>query len=122
MHHMLPHDSSMIFITVTNIAAFSAMKNNKHISQYLRNCQLAFQTAEDRLGITSLLDVCDVARGPRDVSRAPSRRVSPGSPPDRLSILTYVAQFYHKFHHLTDPRQEPGLGAPDTAAAEDGHR
>ena len=120
----------MIFITVTNIAAFSAMKNNylTHFStsQYPpppRNCQLAFQTAEDRLGITSLLDVCDVARGPRDVSRAPSRRVSPGSPPDRLSILTYVAQFYHKFHHLTDPRhQQPGLGAPDTAAAEDGHR
>ena len=113
----------MIFITVTNIAAFSAMKNIEHISQYRRNCQLAFQTAEDRLGITSLLDVCDVARGPRDASRAPSRRVSPASPPDRLSILTYVAQFYHKFHHLTDPRhQEPGLGAPDTAAAEDGHR
>ena len=53
----------------------------KTLLYVLRNCQLAFLTAEVGLGITPLLDVADVARGC----------------PDRLSILTYVSQFYHTF-------------------------
>jgi len=63
-----------------------------------QNCQLAFQTAEQRLGISSLLDVCDVVRGTRG-----SR-----DPPDRLSILTYVSQFYHRFQ--SDP--DSGISSP----------
>lgn len=62
-----------------------------------QNCHLAFQTAEQRLGITSLLDVCDVARGARE-------------PPDRLSILTYVSQFYHKFQSVCPP--DSGISSP----------
>ena len=53
----------------------------KTLLYFLRNCQLAFLTAQVGLGITPLLDVADVARGS----------------PDRLSILTYVSQFYHTF-------------------------
>ena len=43
---------------------------------------MAFNLAEEKLGISSLLDVEDVVR-PRI--------------PDRFSILTYLSQFYHKF-------------------------
>jgi len=71
-----------------------------------QNCHLAFQTAEQRLGITSLLDVCDVARGARRGR----------DPPDRLSILTYVSQFYHKFQSVCPP--DSGISSPshDTTA------
>ena len=74
---------------------------------YFRNCHLAFQTAEQRLGITSLLDVCDVARGSTRGAR---------DPPDRLSILTYVSQFYHKFQSVCPP--DSGISSPshDTTA------
>ena len=60
---------------------------------FLRNCQLAFLTAETGLGITALLDVSDVARGC----------------PDRLSILTYVSQFYHTFQ---SDSPDSGISSP----------
>jgi len=50
--------------------------------QIIRNCELAFSIAEKSLGIPSLLD-------PQDMLES--------SQLDRLSILTYVSQFYHKF-------------------------
>jgi hypothetical protein len=50
--------------------------------QVFRNCDLAFSVAEEHLGIPSLLDPKDMVE--RDQL-------------DKLSIITYLAQFYHKF-------------------------
>ena len=52
----------------------------------LRNCSLAFRLAERELDIPQLLDVDYVVRS---------------ESPDQFFIMTYVAQFYHKFS-LTD--------------------
>lgn len=46
------------------------------------NCLLAFSLAETELGIPQLLDVDYVVRS---------------ESPDQFFIMTYVAQFYHKF-------------------------
>ena len=48
----------------------------------LRNCSLAFRLAERELGIPQLLDV-DYVVGSES--------------PDQFFIMTYLAQFYHKF-------------------------
>ena len=48
----------------------------------LRNCSLAFRLAERELDIPQLLDVDYVVRS---------------ESPDQFFIMTYVAQFYHKF-------------------------
>jgi len=46
------------------------------------NLRLAFQVAEEKLGIARLLDVEDIV----DVAR-----------PDERSIITYISEFFHKF-------------------------
>jgi len=51
-------------------------------AQIERNCRLVFDIAEAELGIPSLLDPVDMAEC---------------KSPDRLSILTYLSEFYHKF-------------------------
>ena len=53
-----------------------------------RNCSLVFRVAEDQLGIPSLLDPVDMAEC---------------ESPDRLSILTYLSEFYHKFKAEKSP-------------------
>jgi hypothetical protein len=52
----------------------------------LENNALAFKTAEDKLGIPALLDPEDMAD------------------PDKFSVATYLAQFYHMFKDDDDSR------------------
>lgn len=60
--------------------------------QIERNCSTVFTIAEAELGIPSLLD-------PADMAECKS--------PDRLSILTYLSEFYHKFKAEKSPQGSP---------------
>ena len=60
--------------------------------QFLRNLSLAFRVADECLGISPLLEVEDLVTAPR---------------PDKLSVMTYTAQFYHAL----------ALEHPDTKSA-----
>ena len=60
--------------------------------QFLRNLSLAFRLADEALGISPLLEVEDLVTMAR---------------PDKLSVMTYLAQFYHAL----------ALEQPDTRTA-----
>ena len=55
---------------------------------HFRNCTTVFRIAEESLGIPSLLDPVDMAEC---------------DSPDRLSILTYLSEFYHTFKTEKSP-------------------
>ena len=68
---------------------------------YFRNCSTVFTIAEAELGIPSLLD-------PADMAECKS--------PDRLSILTYLSEFYHKFKAEKSPQGSPQTSKKDETA------
>ena len=80
-----------------------------------RNCALAFGVAERELGIPALLDVEDLVQVSRsldhftiawiylDFTSKHFNIVLPS--PDKFSVMTYLAQFYHKF-----TEQDPDSG------------
>ena len=92
--------------TISSLACSFNISLNLHtIFSCFRNCKLAFETADLRLGITPLLDVSDVARDNRRDARARCA-------PDRLSILTYVSLFHHKFTHDARAAADSGISSP----------
>ncbi|KAF4524559.1 hypothetical protein B566_EDAN002834 [Ephemera danica] len=72
-----------------------------HPGNALQNNELAFRTAERHLGIPALLDAEDMVDS---------------STPDRLSVLTYLAQFYQAFGHssLALGNMSPNRSSPST--------
>lgn len=75
--------------------------NSLDPAQIERNCSTVFTIAEAELGIPSLLD-------PADMAECKS--------PDRLSILTYLSEFYHKFKAEKSPQGSPQTSKKDETA------
>ena len=65
-------------------------------SQVSRNLSLAFRLAEECLGVSPLLEVEDLVT----------------ARPDKLSVLTYLAQFYHALG--PELQQLPGSSEPES--------
>jgi len=65
------------------------------------NCALAFGVAERELGIPALLDVEDLVQV---------------SSPDKFSVMTYLAQFYHKF---TEQDPDSGFSSQGCSSGEE---
>lgn len=71
------------FLTDVSLCAFVYRDfDSLRASNILENNQLAFRVAEEQLGIPALLDAEDMEKYPV---------------PDKLSIATYVSQFYQFF-------------------------